>query len=142
LVSPCPDGGGDAQVVEAFEYHVLGELWGIPRSLLENCEEIRSLLEEAVSEAGLTLFQTYVVRRKSGLIAVAVVGESHVAISTWPELGVAIVEVSSCKDSESTWEVYSKIREGLGAPEHHVIDIRSGIPLLEKLESIQMCGEA
>ena len=129
-------------MVEAFEYHVLGELWGVPRELLGDCEKIRSLLEEAVSEAGLTLFQTYVVRRKSGLIAVAVVGESHVAISTWPELGVAIVEVSSCKDSESTWEVYNRIREGLGASEHHVVDIRSGIPLLEKLRSIQVYGGA
>ncbi len=119
---------------EAFEFHVIGELRGVDESLLTDEAFVRDALVRSVVEAGLTLFDVYVHRRGEGVIGVAVIGESHVAVHTWPEHRVVTVEVSSCKDPESTWEVFALLRETFGAESYSAVDLRSGIALMESLK--------
>jgi len=119
---------------EAFEFHVIGELRGIDRGPLVDPEFVHGALVRAVTEAGLTLFDVYVHRRGEGVLGVAVIGESHVAVHTWPEHRLATVEVSSCKDPESTWEVFMMLRDLFGAEFYNAVDLRSGIALVERLK--------
>ncbi|HDM92079.1 MAG TPA: adenosylmethionine decarboxylase [Candidatus Korarchaeota archaeon] len=119
---------------EAFEFHVIGELRGIDRSLLVDPEFVYNALVRAVTESGLTLFDVYVHRRGNGVLGVAVIGESHVAVHTWPEHNLVTVEVSSCKDPESTWEVFMILRDLFGAESYNALDLRSGIALVERLK--------
>ncbi len=118
----------------AFEYHVVGELMGVSPDRLSDVDFLSDVLVRSVSESGLTLFDVYVHPHDGGgLIAVAIIGESHVAVTTWPEIGRASVEVSSCKDAESTWEVFRMIRDMLSPRESYSLELRSGVSLMEQV---------
>jgi S-adenosylmethionine decarboxylase len=56
-----------------------------------------------VRAGGFTLFQLAVHRfEPQGVTACAVVGESHVALHSWPEEGRLFFDVASCTTYEST----------------------------------------
>lgn len=123
-------------MVRAFEYHVIGELLGVSRDLLESIEFVESALIESVLSSGLTLFDVLTKRKPNGgILSIAIIGESHAAVHTWPDSGSVTVSVSSCKDSPSTWRVFWELRRIFRASGHKAIELRSGILLLEKMES-------
>jgi len=54
---------------------------------------------EAIHRSGATIFGT--IKHEfypQGMIGIAIIGESHVAIHTWPERGKAWVEFATCGD--------------------------------------------
>jgi len=80
--------------------HTLIEAHGCPLAVLENAEQLRMDLLEAVKQAGGTIvkdvfhhFSPY------GLSGVIVISESHATIHTWPEHGYAALDVFTCGSS-------------------------------------------
>ena len=75
---------------------------GCPRPWLDDAREVRAALERAVAAGRFTLLEI-VARPFSphGVTACAVVGESHLALHTWPEEGRMFVDIASCSSRES-----------------------------------------
>lgn len=122
-------------MVRAFEYHVIGELLGVRRDLLESIEFVESALVESVVKSGLTLFDVLTKKKPNGgVLSIAIIGESHAAVHTWPESESLTVSISSCKDSDSTWSVFWELKKHFRAKDHKAVEIRSGIVLSERIE--------
>ncbi len=126
-------------MVRAFEFHVIGELLDIDPGMLNDVEFVQSALVESVIKSGLTLFDVLSQRRaEGGVLSIAIIGESHAAVHTWPNRGMVTVSISSCKDAESTWQVFLELRRIFRAKEHKVIEMRSGIPLMERMNRVSV----
>ena len=96
---PVTPGGDFSQVGdEAFAgLHILVDLWGVhPRRLSEPHSILRTL-ERAAEAAGATiLFSNAHSFEGGGVSAVVILAESHITIHTWPERGVATLDVFMC----------------------------------------------
>ncbi|MCS7103877.1 MAG: S-adenosylmethionine decarboxylase, partial [Candidatus Korarchaeum sp.] len=94
-----------------------------------------SALVESVLSSGLTLFDVLTKKKPNGgVLSIAIIGESHAAIHTWPETGSVTVSISSCKDPLSTWNVFWELKKLFRAIDHKAIELRSGILLSERIE--------
>lgn len=78
----------------------LAVLEGVPRAWLDDVAAVRGALESAVVAGRFTLLDV-VARPFSphGVTACAVVGESHLALHTWPEEGRMFVDIASCSSA-------------------------------------------
>ena len=90
----------------------LAVLEGCPRAWLDDVAAVRGALERAVAAGRFTLLEV-VARRFSphGVTACAVVGESHVALHTWPEEGRMFVDIASCSSAESVRRALEAVAE-------------------------------
>lgn len=81
---------------------VLGVLEGLPFAQLDDPELLRRVLREAVAAGRFSLLGELVHRfTPQGVTALALVGESHLALHSWPEHGVLFVDVASCTSLEA-----------------------------------------
>ncbi|MGB9630906.1 MAG: S-adenosylmethionine decarboxylase [Candidatus Methanodesulfokora sp.] len=117
-------------MVRAFEFHVIGEIHDVDRALMDDMEFLQEAIVSSVVRAGLTIFDVYVHRQIDGLLGIGVIGESHVAVRTWISKGLITVEVSSCKDPESTWGVYFNLVKFFKGKIGYSLEIRTGMGLL------------
>jgi len=78
----------------------LVELYGCDADTLRDHATLRTLMIEAVREAGGT-YVTDVFHHFSphGVSGVVVIAESHVTLHTWPEHGYAAVDIFTCSES-------------------------------------------
>lgn len=108
--------------------HVLVELHGCDRELLDNLEDIQGIMLEAAEHAGASVvaksFHQFAPQGVSGTVTIA---ESHLAIHTWPEHGYAAVDVFTCGDVINPWDAQKYIRDALGAETYDVNEIKRGI---------------
>lgn len=76
--------------------HILIELWGAAHLTSEAI--IRDALQNAVKACGATLLNIDLHRFSptNGISGVAILGESHMSIHTWPEYRYAAVDVFMC----------------------------------------------
>lgn len=85
-----------------------------PASFLNDPVALRTALDLAVTRGPFTGLGTLVVPfSPQGVTACAVVGESHIALHTWPEEGRLFVDIASCSTLESTKRALDAIRESL-----------------------------
>ncbi len=130
-------------MVRAFEFHVIGELLDVDPRMLNDVEFVQSALVESVIKSGLTLFDVLSQKRmEGGVLSIAIIGESHAAVHTWPNRRMITVSISSCKDEESTWQVFLELKRIFKARKHKVIEMRSGIPLMERIDKFKLPIEA
>lgn len=93
---------------------------GCSPALLNDPEALRSALDLAVARGPFTGLGTLVVPfSPQGVTACAVVGESHIALHTWPEEGRLFVDIASCSTLESAKRALEAIRERF--PESRVV---------------------
>ena len=82
---------------------------GCPPGFLDSSAALRSALEAAVAAGPFTCLETVVVPfSPQGITACAVLGESHIALHSWPEEGRLFLDVASCSTLES-------VRRAVGA---------------------------
>src|SRR6187549_2702137 len=75
---------------------------GVPRGFLDDPVLLRAALHSAVTHGKFTPYETVVVKfTPQGVTACAVVGESHLALHSWPEEGRLFLDVASCSTRES-----------------------------------------
>lgn len=81
---------------------ILGVFEGVEFDQLDDPVLMRTLLQEAVAAADFSLINIHVHHfEPQGVTGLALVGESHVAVHTWPEEGVLFVDVASCTTLEA-----------------------------------------
>jgi S-adenosylmethionine decarboxylase len=101
---------------------------GCPSGWLDSAASQRAALEAAVRAGGFQLFQLVVQPfEPQGVTACAVVGESHLAIHTWPEEGRLFLDVASCSTRESVDRAVEAIARALPSGaltsvRHHVVE--------------------
>lgn len=76
--------------------HLLVELWGAAH--LSSEPVIRRILQDAVQACQATLLSIdlHCFSPTNGISGVAILGESHMSIHTWPEYGYAAVDIFMC----------------------------------------------
>jgi S-adenosylmethionine decarboxylase len=77
--------------------HVLGELHGCPKRVLERKEAVRRIVLSVVKDAKLNaLGDVFHQFKPYGVTGIVLLAESHVSIHTWPEKNVAAIDVFTC----------------------------------------------
>ena len=73
------------------------------RELIEDENRVKSILTEGVAQMGFTIYG-YMGHKfdPCGLTCVLLIGESHVALHTFPEEKLVFLEITSCKDFDSS----------------------------------------
>jgi len=101
-------------VAKALGLHIIADLYGVNGDLIDRVEDIRALLEGAVKYAKLTKISSHYYQFKPhGATGVVLIAESHISIHTWPELGIATVDVYTCGEPEQCIEAMNYIIEKL-----------------------------
>ncbi len=77
--------------------HCILELYDSPARLLDDPQAVLEALRAAARAAKATLLQTTHHRfEPHGVTALALLGESHISVHTWPERGYAACDVFTC----------------------------------------------
>ncbi len=94
--------------------HILADLYGVPAERIDRVEDIRNLLETAVKVAGLTKISSHYYQfQPHGATGVVLLAESHISIHTWPEHGLATVDVYTCGDTTKAYRAMEYIVSAL-----------------------------
>ena len=81
--------------------HILADLYGVEGDLIDRVEDVQNLLETAVKVADLTKISSHYFQfQPHGATGVVLLAESHLSIHTWPEHGLATVDVFTCGDPQ------------------------------------------
>lgn len=106
--------------------HFLIDAWRCSPALLDDAEAVREAVEQAVEAAGATLIELTVHPFASqGVTAVALLGESHLALHTWPEAGYFAADLFSCGSGDIARAV-EILRDSFEAGEVRVRTIERG----------------
>ncbi len=77
--------------------HCILELYDCPANLLDDASLVQQALREAARRSNSTfLGELCHPFEPQGITALALLGESHISIHTWPEAGYAAVDVFTC----------------------------------------------
>jgi len=99
---------------------------GCPSAFLDDQAALRAALDAAVAAGPFTGLGTLVVPfSPQGVTACAVVGESHIALHTWPEEGRLFVDIASCSTYEAARRALDAIARVLPEGRLAVLDERS-----------------
>jgi S-adenosylmethionine decarboxylase proenzyme len=96
--------------------HVLAQLEGVARELLDDVDHLRFCLERALLRAGATVCEVVAKRfAPQGVTVLALLSESHASVHTYPELGSAFLDVFTCGTSADPELAVRLLAEDLGA---------------------------
>lgn len=77
--------------------HLVAELAGCDRLLLNDENKLKAILADGIRECGLTLVQMSSHKfTPVGVTVIAIISESHVALHTFPEAGHASLDIYHC----------------------------------------------
>ncbi len=94
--------------------HILADIYGIEPDRIDKVEDIKNLLETAVKVADLTKISSHYYQFKPhGATGVILLAESHISIHTWPEHGIATVDVYTCGDPSKAYKAMDYIISSL-----------------------------
>ena len=111
-------------------YVALAIFEGCPAAWLNSPGALGAALERAIEAGSFTRYQVVVQPfEPQGVTACAVVGESHLALHSWPEEGRLFLDVASCSTVESVRLAVAAIEAALPAGALTVLDERVIEPL-------------
>lgn len=106
--------------------HIVAEFYGCDEGKLTDCRLMEELLVKAAREAGLTIVDSKTHNFIPGVTSLVIVGESHLAVHTWPEYSYVAVDIFVCGNKDP-WKAYRVIYELLKPEKVSVIELRRGI---------------
>jgi S-adenosylmethionine decarboxylase len=113
--------------LDTFARHLLVELDGCDRALLDDQEALRGLMRRAAEAAGARVVADVFHRfAPQGVTGVVVIEESHFSLHTWPECGYAAVDFYTCGECEPEAAV-EVLRDGLGARSCEQVVVHRGL---------------
>ena len=104
---------------EVVGKHCILELYDCDPKLLDNEKFIHKMMKSAAKGANMQ-FLDFVSHEfePQGVTALALLGESHMSIHTWPELGYAMVDVLTCGEKSTPADACEIICDKLKAKNH------------------------
>jgi S-adenosylmethionine decarboxylase len=113
--------------VDTRALHLLVELHGCNRTVLDDLDAIQTLMRRAARAAGATVVQEVFHRYSpQGVTGVVIIEESHFSVHTWPELGCAAVDFYTCGRCQPV-RAAEVLREGLSAERVEMLTLRRGL---------------
>lgn len=90
----------------------------VDSALLNDADELQKMLRNVTELAGLHSLESVMHQfSPQGISAALLLSESHIAIHTWPESGVAYIAMTTCKmlDDDKLQQIKELIARVLGA---------------------------
>lgn len=106
--------------------HLLIDLWGATHLTSE--ADIRRILEDAVQACHATLLSIdlHTFSPTNGISGVAVLGESHMSIHTWPEHAYAAIDVFMCGSLDPR-KAIPVLKAGFCPKQIQVMEVKRGV---------------
>lgn len=99
--------------------HLAAKLSGCDKQLLNDEKRLKEMLDEVSSSVKMTVLRRATHRfEPQGVSLVYLLAESHISLHTWPECGLADIEIVSCNKESDLMEGLRFCIERLGATEH------------------------
>ena len=113
--------------MKALGKHIILELYGCDREILNDREKVGDFIIESVRISGATLLHPYFHQfSPQGVSGVAVIAESHFTIHTWPEYGYAALDIFTCGDDIDSDVAVSYLRKQFNAESIQVVELKRG----------------
>jgi len=114
--------------MNALGRHVLAEVYGCNRSILNDVEKVQRIMVEAALKAGAEIREVAFHKfSPHGVSGVVVISESHLAVHTWPEYGYAAVDVFTCGERVDPWVAATAIVREFQASRYTATETMRGI---------------
>ena len=114
--------------MKTLSRHLLLELYACDLAVLDDVDAVRRAMLAATEAIGATLLsETFHRFEPQGVSGVVVIGESHLAVHTWPEAAYAAVDVFTCGDLDPKG-VIAVLQAHLGAGEARTLEVLRGLP--------------
>ena len=96
----------------AVGYHIIADFYGVDPKILDDPEKIREIFDKASVKAKFNvLYRGFKKFEPQGLSAIYYLAESHLSIHTWPEYGLATIDIYTCGSKESCLIAYDILKE-------------------------------
>ncbi len=114
----------------AVGQHLIADLWGCHG--LADPAHVEAALKAAVASAGVTLLalKLHHFGPQQGVTGVALLAESHISIHTWPEHGLAAVDIFLCGDTAAVDAALACLVSTLGAARSEITRLPRGRALI------------
>jgi spermidine synthase len=121
--------------MDALGRHIIVEFYECSAKKINEVSLIEKSMIHAAKLAGATIISsTFHHFSPFGVSGVIVIGESHLAIHTWPEYRFASLDLFTCGDSIDPWVSFDYLEKEFGAEHSSSIELQRGQPhLLEKI---------
>ncbi len=114
--------------MNALGRHILAEVYGCDRAILNDPERVERILVAAALESGAEVREVAFHKfSPQGVSGVVVISESHLAVHTWPELGYAAVDVFTCGERVEPWDACNYIVEHFRAESVTATETERGV---------------
>jgi len=108
--------------------HIIADFRGCSFSVLSDVKVLREELIKAAKTAGATVLgDVFHKFGDRGVTGIAIVGESHLSIHTWPEHGYVAVDIFTCGDHADPWKAYESLKKVLKPKYVGVMELKRGI---------------
>jgi S-adenosylmethionine decarboxylase len=114
--------------LKALGQHLLIELYGCDRDILDDLEHVRRTLLHAAELVSASIIQVVAHKfQPCGVTVVVAIAESHLSVHTWPEYGYAAVDVFTCSAEPLTEEVQDYLVESMQATDATSVELKRGM---------------
>jgi S-adenosylmethionine decarboxylase len=123
--------------LNALGIHILLELKGCDKGLLNDLTYVRETLVEVAREVSATIIgESFHRFQPQGITGILAIAESHICIHTWPEHGYAAVDVFTCGETVQASKAAELLIQRFHAGDHSQLILERG-PLSRHLLGIQ-----
>lgn len=113
----------------ALGRHIMAEYHGCNPLVIGNRDAVRRLMLECARLMNATIVtDVFHAFNPHGVSGVVVIAESHAAIHTWPERGIASVDIFSCGANIKPSAALDFLKHEFGAGRRSVMEISRGLP--------------
>ncbi len=115
--------------------HIILELHGVDRRILDDKEFLEETLKNAAIVAGGRILGSFFHEfNPHGVTGIVAIAESHLSIHTWPEFEYAAMDIFTCRGIDPH-KAAEYIIERLKPKKYFTITLSRGEPYSETLES-------
>ena len=123
---PAP---ADAPTSAALGRHLLVDLYGCSRALLDDVDFVRQRLLAAAEEVGATVVNAHFHSfSPCGVTGTVSIQESHLSIHTWPEERYAAIHIFTCVGAIDPWRAYESLKSAFESDRGSAMEIHRGRP--------------
>ncbi len=113
--------------MKALGTHILVELFGCDRKILNDSRKIKSEMIKAAELINATIVSSSAHQYEpQGVSAVVVISESHLTMHTWPEYQYAAVDLFICTDTADPWIAFKHLKNTLQASHTSTVEMKRG----------------
>lgn len=109
-------------------WHLMADIENVKFGVLNDLKALEEIVGNAVQAGKLTLVRMWSHKFKpQGLSVVALIQESHIAIHTWPEFGLATIDIYTCSGKLSAQKAFEYLVDSLDGDVYNFIVEERGV---------------